>query len=218
MDFVDLDYQKAAKLYDNLNWTACFYTTALRILSKANWQERIKFDNHIGHQALIAIAHGLKNDDFSHFHLALAMSTLPMHIHGDLKLTYDTIVATIPPPFHEKASSKVSFLCRKCSKRFAREVPTFVVSCCLPPTAQNHEYFEASFPWTEQLLASATNARPNECQECAYANDWTLESVASCRLVWLQYSRVQQPQACHYQLLLGKDAFYSGGSRGNASH
>ena len=58
MAFEELDYQNAAKLYDNLNSTACFYTTALRILSKANWQERIKFDNHIGHQALIAVAHG----------------------------------------------------------------------------------------------------------------------------------------------------------------
>ena len=35
------DYVQAAKIYDNLNSTACFYTTALRLLSKADWSARV---------------------------------------------------------------------------------------------------------------------------------------------------------------------------------
>ena len=108
MEFGDTDFQKAAKLLDDRNAMACFYTTALWILSKANWQEQVNFDNHIGHQAMVAVAKGwttavgFQEDDFSHYHLALAMSTLPTDIHKDLKLTYETIVALIPPPFHEQ--------------------------------------------------------------------------------------------------------------------
>ena len=46
MDFKNEDFQRAAAVYDDLNATACFYTTALRILSKANWSKQVSFDNH----------------------------------------------------------------------------------------------------------------------------------------------------------------------------
>ena len=81
MDFQEEDLQRAISLYENLNATACFYTAALRIVSKANWNKQVSFENHIGHQAMVAVAKGwtcascLPNDDFDQFHLALAMST-----------------------------------------------------------------------------------------------------------------------------------------------
>ena len=83
MEFQEEDLQRAITLYENLNATACFYTAALRIVSKANWNKQVSFENHIGHQAMVAVAKGwtcascLPADDFDHFHLALAMSTLP---------------------------------------------------------------------------------------------------------------------------------------------
>ena len=82
MDFQEKDLQRAASLYENLNATACFYTAALRIVSKANWDKQVNFENHIGHQAVVAIAKGwtcaaqLPNDDFDHYHLALMLQPL----------------------------------------------------------------------------------------------------------------------------------------------
>ena len=58
MEFGEEELVQAAKLYDNLNATACFYTTALRLLSKADWQEPVDFEDHIVHQAMIAVANG----------------------------------------------------------------------------------------------------------------------------------------------------------------
>ena len=110
MDFQEEDFQRAVSLYENLNATACFYTAALRIISKANWDKQVNFENHIGHQAMVAIAKGwtcasrLPNDDFDHYHLALAMSTLPKDTHMVLLRTYEAIVAIIPPPFHHLQS------------------------------------------------------------------------------------------------------------------
>ena len=83
MAFDEQDYEQAAVLYDNLNSTACFYTTALRVLSKADWSPYVAFEDHIVHQAMQAIAQGwttainLRNYKFGLFHLALAMCTLP---------------------------------------------------------------------------------------------------------------------------------------------
>ena len=51
MDFQDEDIQRAVSLYENLNATACYYTAALRIVSKANWNKQVNFENHIGHRA-----------------------------------------------------------------------------------------------------------------------------------------------------------------------
>ena len=105
MEFQEEDLQWAISLYENLNATACFYTAALRIVSKANWNKQVSFENHIGHQAMVAVAKGwtcascLPNDDFDHFHLALAMSTLPKDTHMDLLRTYEAIVAIIPASF-----------------------------------------------------------------------------------------------------------------------
>ena len=36
MDFQDEDIQRAVSVYENLNATACYYTAALRIVSKAS--------------------------------------------------------------------------------------------------------------------------------------------------------------------------------------
>ena len=113
MDFQDEDIQRAVSLYENLNATACYYTAALRIVSKANWNKQVNFENHIGHRAMVAVAKGwtcasyLPNDDFDHYHLALAMSTLPKDTHMDLLRTYESIVAIIPPPFHDLLASRV---------------------------------------------------------------------------------------------------------------
>ena len=115
MDFQEEDIQRAVSLYENLNATACYYTAALRIVSKANWNKQVNFENHIGHRAMVAVAKGwtcasyLPNDDFDHYHLALAMSTLPKDTHMDLLRTYESIVAIIPPPFHDLLGSRVSF-------------------------------------------------------------------------------------------------------------
>ena len=217
MDFKDDDFQRAAALYDDLNATACFYTTALPILSKANWSEQVNFDSHIGHQAMVAVAKGwtcavgLPSDDFNHYHLALAMSTLPEEIHKDLKLTYEAIVAIIPPPFHELAGSKVLFTRRQCQWSSEQEVATFIVTSKLSEFAPSFEYFEAAFPWTEKLLQVTDVAKNTACQECASDFDWNLRTVAPCRLVWLQYVREQQPLATSYTQFLDKDPFQSGG-------
>ena len=55
MEFGENDLVQAAKLLDNLNATACFYTAALRLLSKADWQEPVDFEERIAHQATIAV-------------------------------------------------------------------------------------------------------------------------------------------------------------------
>ena len=130
MEFGEDDLTQAAKLYDNLNATACFYTTALRLLSKADWQEPVDFEDHIVHQAMIAAARGwttavgVKTLPFDKHYLALSMATLPLVAHGEVKRTFDSIVATLPSPFREKASSKVAFTCRVCGKKASHEVPT----------------------------------------------------------------------------------------------
>ena len=217
MAFEEADYQQAAKIYENLNSTAGFYTTALRLLSKADWNERVSFEDRIVHQAMIAVARGwttavsIKNHDFGHFHLALAMSTLPTHVHGDLKLAFDSIVMTIPSPFREKASSKVSCSCRVCGKSASYDVPTFVILHALSPTALGHDYFNASVPWTEKLLQGSSEDVLSNCHDCASSSSWTIEMLAACRLVWLQYPRELHPQAIQYPKLLGKDPFFAGG-------
>lgn len=217
MDFKDEDLQRAATLYDDLNATACFYTTALRILSKANWSEQVNFESHVGHQATVAVAKGwtcavgLHSDEFNNYRLALAMSTLPADIHKDLKFTYEAIVAIIPPPFHEQASSKVLFTCRQCQQQCEHEVATFIVTSSLPEPSQSFDYFERAFPWTENLLQVTDEAKQTTCQECASDYDWNLLTTAPCRLVWLQHVREQQPLATRCMQFLDKDPFQSGG-------
>ena len=46
MDFQDEDIQRAVSLYENLNATACYYTAALRIVSKANWNKLVNFKSY----------------------------------------------------------------------------------------------------------------------------------------------------------------------------
>ena len=217
MEFQEEDYHRAVTLYENLNATACFYTTALRILSKANWSKLVSFDNHIGHQAMVAVAKGwtcavrLPNNNFDHYHLALAMSTLPDEIHKDLLRTYEAIVAIIPPPFQELISSKVLLTCRRCQKSSEQDVATSIVTSTPAGLPSHFAYFEAAFPWSENLLPAGNDGQDATCQECASDFDWSLQTSSPCRLVWLQYVRNHEPLATSYAQFLGKDAFQSSG-------
>ena len=220
MEFGEYDLVQAAKLLDNLNATACFYTAALRLLSKADWQEPVDFEEHIAHQAMIAVARGwttaigVKALPFDKYYLALSMATLPLAAHGEVKRTYDNIVATLPSPFREKTSSKVAFSCRVCGKKASHDIPTFIVLEPLEVQADSHNYFKAAVPWTENLLPAAQtslcDALPN-CQECAFDSSWVIESESSCKLVWLQTPREFHPQALLYTSFLGKDPFFAMG-------
>lgn len=156
-------------------------------------------------------AAGLPSHDFNHYHLAPAVSTLPDEIHKDLQRTYEAIVAIIPPPFHELAGSKVLFTCRRCQRSSEQDIATFIVTSKLPELSPSFDYFEAAFPWTEKLLQVTDVAQNTVCQECAVDYDWNLQTVAPCRLVWLQYVREQQPLATSYTQFLDKDPFQSGG-------
>ena len=220
MDFQDEDIQRAVSLYENLNATACYYTAALRIVSKANWNKQVNFENHIGHRAMVAVAKGwtcashLPNDDFDHYHLALAMSALPKDTHMDLLRTYESIVAIIPPPFHDLLGSRVSFTCLSCRRIVEHNVATFIVTD--PPTGLllHVAFFEAAFPRSEHLLPTGRDDGINacqECQECASNFNWATISCSPCRLVWLHFLRKSQPLATDYDKFLNKDTFHSCG-------
>ena len=220
MDFQDEDIQRAVSLYENLNATACYYTAALRIVSKANWNKQVNFENHIGHRAMVAVAKGwtcasyLPNDDFDHYHLALAMSTLPKDTHMDLLRTYESIVAIIPPPFHDLLGSKVSFTCLSCHRIVEHNVATFIVTASPTGLLLHIAFFEAAFPWSEHLLPIGRDDGRNagqECQECASNFNWATISCSPCRLVWLHFQRERQPLATDYEKFLDKDTFQSGG-------
>ena len=220
MEFGEDDLLQAAKLFDNLNSTACFYTTALRLLSKADWQEPVDFEGHIVHQAMIAVARGwttavgVKALPFDKHYLALSMATLPLVAHGEVKRTFDSIVATLPSPFKEKASSNVAFTCRVCGKKANHEVSTFIVLEPIISQADSHEYFNAAVPWTEDLLpgsAESIHELPPNCQDCASDSSWIVESESTCKLVWLQFPREFHPQALHYGTFIGKDPFFAKG-------
>ena len=215
MDFQEEDIQRAVSLYENLNAPACYYTAALRIVSKANWDKQVNFENHIGHRAMVAVAKGwtcashLPNDDFDHYHLALAMSTLPKDTHMDLLRTYESIVAIIPPPFHDLLGSRVSFTCRSCCKTVEHNVATFIVTN--PPTGLllRVVFFEAAFPRSEHLLPTRRDDGINvcqECQECASNFNWATVSCSPCRLVWLHFlrksSRLQQIMTSFFTKIL----------------
>ena len=217
MEFGEEDLTQAAKLYDNLNATACFYTTALRLLSKADWQEPVDFEDHIVHQAMIAVARGwttavgVKTLPFDKHYLALSMATLPSAAHGEVKRTFDSIVATLPSPFKEKASSKVVFTCRVCGKKASHDVPTFIVLEPIISQASGHEFFNAAVPWTENLLPGSAESLhdsvPN-CYECASDSSWIIEAESKCKLVWFQFPREFHPQALQYATFIGKDPFF----------
>ena len=220
MDFQDEDIQRAVSLYENLNATACYYTAALRIVSKANWNKQVNFENHIGHRAMVAVAKGwtcashLPNDDFDHYHLALAMSTLPKDTHMDLLRTYESIVTIIPPPFHDLLGSRVSFTCLSCLRIVEHNVATFIVTDSPPGLLSHVAFFEAAFPWSECLLPIGRDDGINvgqECQECASNFNWATISCSPCRLVWLHFQRANQPLATDYDKFLKKDTFQSGG-------
>ena len=68
------------------------------------------------------------------------MSALPKDTHMDLLRTYESIVAIIPPPFHDLLGSKISFTCLSCRRVVEHYVATFIVTdhptglfitCCL---------------------------------------------------------------------------------------
>ena len=88
----------------------------------------------------------LPNDDFDHYHLALAMSTLPKDTHMDLLRTYESIVAIIRPPFHDLLGSRILFTCLSCLRIVEHDVATFIVTN--PPTGLllHVAFFEAAFP------------------------------------------------------------------------
>ena len=220
MDFQDEDIQRAVSLYENLNATACYYTAALRIVSKANWNKQVNFENHIGHRAMVAVAKGwtcashLPNDDFDHYHLALAMSALPEDTHMDLLRTYESIVAIIPPPFHDLLGSRVSFTCLSCHRIVEHNVATFIVTDTPTGLLLHVAFFEAAFPWSEHLLPIGRDDGINasqERQECASNFTWATISCSPCRLVWLHFQRASQPLATDYDKFLNKDTFQSGG-------
>ena len=220
MDFQDEDIQRAVSLYENLNATACYYTAALRIVSKANWNKQVNFENHIGHRAMVAVAKGwtcashLPNDDFDHYHLALAMSALPKDTHMDLLRTYESIVAIIPPPFHDLLGSKISFTCLSCRRVVEHYVATFIVTDHPTGLLLHVAFFEAAFPWSEHLLPTGRDDGINacqECQECASNFNWATISCSPCRLVWLHFLRKSQPLVTDYDKFLNKDTFHSGG-------
>ena len=220
MDFQDEDIQRAVSLYENLNSTACYYTAALRIVSKANWNKQVNFENHIGHRAMVAVAKGwtcasyLPNDDFDHYHLALAMSTLPKDTHMDLLRTYEAIVAIIPPPFHDLLGSRVSFTCLSCHRFVEHNVATFIVTAIPTGLLLHIAFFETAFPWSEHLLPVGHDNGRNagqECQECASNFNWATIFCSPCRLVWLHCQRERQPLATDYEKFLYKDTFQSGG-------
>ena len=220
MDFQDEDIQRAVSLYENLNATACYYTAALRIVSKANWNKQVNFENHIGHRAMVAVAKGwtcasyLPNDDFDHYHLALAMSTLPKDTHMDLLRTYESIVAIIPPPFHDLLGSRIAFTCLSCHRIAEHNVATFIVTGLPTGLLLHIAFFEAAFPWSEHLLPIGCDNGRNagqECQECASNFNWATISCSPCRLVWLHFQRERQPLATDYEKLLDKDTFQSSG-------
>ena len=216
MEFGGEEIVQAATLFDDLNSTACFYTTALRLISKADWQERVDFEEHIVHQALIAVAHGwttavgVKTLPFDKHYLALSMAILSPEAHGEVKRTFESIIAALPSPFKEKVSSEVTFECRCCCKKASYDVAAYIVVEPLMLTTNCHDYFNAAVPWTENLLPGAAedlhSFRPN-CHECAIDSTWTIESEAKCKLVWFQFPRDFHPQALSYDNFLGKDPF-----------
>ena len=217
MAFDEQDYRQAAVSYENLNSTACFYTTALRLLSKSDWSMQVEFEDHIVHQAMKAVAHGwttainLRNSDFGPFHLALAMCTLPEQVHGEVQRTFDSLAVNLPAPFLQKVCSLVTFDCRVCGASSSHSVSTFFVLQPLPFEAPGHDYFNSAVPWTDKLLPSATESRQQCCNDCASSSDSTVNTCATSRLVWLQYPRASHPQANTCLSFLGKDPLFSGG-------
>ena len=166
---------------------------------------------------MIAVAYGwttavsVRNRSFGPFHLALAMSTLPIQDHGELQRAFDTIVTNLPSPFREKTSSRVAFSCRVCGKCASYHVSTYVLLKELSPQALSYDYFNAAVPWTEKLLPCYSDDMHPNCDDCASSSDWTIDTNSTSRLVWLQYPRKFHPQATHYLRLLGKDSFFAGG-------
>ena len=217
MAFDEQDYRQAATIYDNLNSTACFYTTALRLLSKSDWSMQVEFEDHIVHQAMKAVAHGwttainLRNHNFGPFHLALAMCTLPEQVHGEVQRTFDSVAINLPEPFLQKTCSSVTFHCRVCGASSSQFASTFFVLQPLPQGALGHDYFNSALPWSDKLLPSATESRQQRCNDCASSSDFTVKICATSRLVWLQYPRASHPQANTYASFLGKDPLFSGG-------
>ena len=127
---------------------------------------------------------------------------------------FDSIVATLPSPFREKASSKVAFTCRVCSKKASYETSTLIVLEPIISQAGSYEYFNAAVPWTEDLLpGSAESIHPSlpNCKECASDSSWIVETEARCKLVWLQFPREFHPQALQYATFIGKDPFFAKG-------
>ena len=130
------------------------------------------------------------------------MSTLPLQVHGELKRAFDTIVTNLPSPFREKTSSRVAFSCRVCGKCASYHVSTYVILQELSPQALGYDYFNVAVPWTEKLLPCSSDDMQPNCDDCASSSDWTIDTNATCRLVWLQYPRELHPQATHYLRLL----------------
>ena len=217
MAFDEQDYKQAAVIYANLNATACFYTTALRILSKSDWSTHVEFEDHIVHQAMKAVAQGwttavnLRNHTFGPFHLALAMCTLPKQVHGEVQRTFDSLAVSLPAPFLQKICPLVTFDCGVCGVSSSHFASTFFVLQPLPQNALGHDYFNSAVPWTDKLLPSDTASGQQYCNECASSSDFLVNTCAASRLVWLQYLRESHPPANTYMNFLGKDSLFSGG-------
>ena len=217
MAFDEQDHKQAAVIYDNLNATACFYTTALRILSKADWSIKVEFEDHIVHQAMKAVAQGwttavnLRNRNFGPFHLALAMCALPKQVHGEVQRTFDSMAVNLSAPFLQKICSLVTFDCGVCGVSSSHFVSTFFVLQPLPQNALGHDFFNSAAPWTDRLLLSDTTSEQQYCNECASSSNFLVNTSAASRLVWLQYIRESHPPANTYRNFLGKDSLFSSG-------
>ena len=217
MAFDEQDYKQAAVIYANLNATACFFATALKILSKSDWSTHVEFEDHIVHQAMKAVAQGwttavnLRNHTFGPFHLALAMCTLPKQVHGEVQRTFDSLAVSLPAPFLQKICSLVTFDCGVCGVSSSHFASTFFVLQPLPQNALGHDYFNSAAPWTDKLLPSDTASGQQYCNECSSSSDFLVNTCAASRLVWLQYLRESHPPANTYMNFLGKDSLFSGG-------
>ena len=142
------------------------------------------------------------------------MSTLPKDTHKDLLRTYESIVAIIPPPFHDLLGSKVSFTCLSCHRIVEHNVALSLSQLY----RRNSYYILPSLKLLShgQNIFSPLDVRVEEMlvknvKECASNFNWATISCSPCRLVWLHFQRERQPLATDYEKFLDKDTFQSGG-------
>ena len=215
LNFDDSELERSALFLLHLPDVSCFYVTATRILSKANWTKEHKLqDTDLQSLVLKEIAKGWtlakyrSKSSFTRFHLALVLGAYtsidPLNIDS-VADAVSNIMEHMIPGYHGVFCAEVASECSICAETCRWKTPFF------ESTLESYESLDSNLLpaiFTQSIPAWEKCPGMNLC--CSTNSSFRVVQEASIKIVNLQYHSCQLPSVRLHPLILGADSFTIG--------